>query len=119
MLTLLAKNAALRKANAMKENVSQMIPQPEKGSAGSRFNLQAKMGLADDDELYSALRVSYFLFLHSFLSEICSAVFEMQSTSLGLTISSNGTANPSTLSRRSSGWYVDCQSFIIPFTQIP
>jgi hypothetical protein len=62
MLTLLAENAALRKANAMKENVSPMIPQPEKGSAGDRFNLQAKMGLSDDDELYGALRVSYFLF---------------------------------------------------------
>jgi hypothetical protein len=55
MLTLLAENAALRKANALKENVSPMIPQPEKGSAGDRFNLRAKMGLADDDELYGAL----------------------------------------------------------------
>jgi len=53
----------------MKENVRPMIPWPEKGSAGNGFNLQAKMGLADD-ELYGALRVSYFLFfLHAFLSE--------------------------------------------------
>jgi hypothetical protein len=69
MLTLLAENAALHKANIMKENVRPMIPRPEKGSSGNGFNLQAKMGLADDDELYGALRVSYFLFLHSFLSE--------------------------------------------------
>jgi hypothetical protein len=53
----------------MKENVRPMIPQPEKGSSGNRFNLQAKMGLTDDDKLYGALRVSYFLFLHSFLSK--------------------------------------------------
>ena len=70
MLTLLAKNAALCRANTMKENVRPMIPWPEKGSAGNGFNLQAKMGLVDDDELYGALRVSYFLFfLHTFLSE--------------------------------------------------
>ena len=66
MLTFLAENAALRKANIMKENVGLMIPWPEKGSAGNRFNLQARMGLKDDDELYGALRVSSFLFLHSF-----------------------------------------------------
>jgi hypothetical protein len=55
MLTLLAENAALHKANIMKENVRPMIPWPEKGSSGNRFNLQANMGLADDDELYGAL----------------------------------------------------------------
>jgi hypothetical protein len=69
MLTFIAENAALRKTNAMKENVGPTIPQPEKGSAGNGFNLRAKMGLEDDDELYGALRVSYFLFLHSFLAE--------------------------------------------------
>jgi len=69
MLTLLAKNAALHRANTTKENVRPMIPWPEKGSAGNGFNLQAKMGLADD-ELYGALQVSYFFFvLHTFLSE--------------------------------------------------
>lgn len=52
---LTAENAALHKANAMKENVSPMIPWPEKGSAGNGFSLWAKMGLADDDELYGAL----------------------------------------------------------------
>jgi hypothetical protein len=62
MLTLLAENAALRMANAMKENVGPVITRPEKGSSGSGFNLQAKMGLADDNELYGALRVSYLLF---------------------------------------------------------
>jgi hypothetical protein len=51
MLTLLAENVALREANTMKENVRPMISQPEKGSAGNGFNLQAKMGLANDDEL--------------------------------------------------------------------
>ena len=61
MLTFLAENMALRKANAKKENVEPMIPQPEKGSAGKGFNLHAKMGLEDDDELYGALRVRYFL----------------------------------------------------------
>jgi hypothetical protein len=66
MLTFLAENAALRKANIMKENVGLMIPQPENSSAGNWFNLQARMGLKDDDELYGALRVSSFLFLHSF-----------------------------------------------------
>jgi hypothetical protein len=114
MLTLLAENAALRKANTMKENVGPMISRPEKGSAGNGFNLQAKMGLANDDELYGALRVSHFFFFytHSYLRN-CSVVFEMQSTRLGLTIGSNGTANPSTSLPRSSGWcVVHCQSFI-------
>lgn len=69
MLTFLAENAALRKANTVKENVAPMITRPEKGSAGNGFNLQANMGLKDDDELYGALRVSSFLSLHSFLSE--------------------------------------------------
>ena len=62
MLTFIAENVALHKTNAMKENVRPTIPRPEKGSAGNGFNLQAKMGLEDDDELYGALRVSYFLF---------------------------------------------------------
>jgi hypothetical protein len=57
-LTLLAENAALRKANAIKENVAPTIPRPENGSASKGFNLQDKMGLADNDELYGALRVS-------------------------------------------------------------
>jgi hypothetical protein len=60
LLTLLAENAALRKAKASKENIIPMltIPRPGKGSAGNGFNLQAKMGLTNDDELYGALRVS-------------------------------------------------------------
>jgi hypothetical protein len=56
----------LRKANVMKENLGSMIPRPEKGSAGNGFNLQDRMGLKDNNELYGALRVSTFLFLHSF-----------------------------------------------------
>jgi hypothetical protein len=67
-LTFLAENAALRKANTTKENIGPMIPQPEKGSAGNEFNLQAKMGLKDDEELYGALQVSYSL-PHSFLTK--------------------------------------------------
>ena len=55
MLTFIAENAALHKTNAMKENVGPTIPRPEKGSAGNGFNLRAKMGLKDDDELYGAL----------------------------------------------------------------
>jgi hypothetical protein len=69
MLTFLAENVALHKANTMKENVAPMITWLEKGSAGNRFNLQANMGLKGDDELYGALQVPFFLSLHSFLSE--------------------------------------------------
>ena len=68
MLTFIAENAALHKTNGMKENVGPTIPWPEKGSAGNGFNLRAKMGLEDDDELYGALRVSYFLFFTLILS---------------------------------------------------
>jgi hypothetical protein len=50
---------ALHKANTTKENIRPMIPQLEKGSAGNGFNLQAKIGLKDDEELYGALWVSY------------------------------------------------------------
>ena len=69
MLTVLAENEALRKANAMKENVRPIITWPEKGSAGNRFNLQAKMGLADDSKLYGALCVSYLLSFTLIISE--------------------------------------------------
>lgn len=69
MLTLLAENEALRKANAMKENVGPVVTRPEKGSAGNGFNLQVKMGLADNSELYGALRVSYLLFFTLIISE--------------------------------------------------
>ena len=69
MLTVLAENEALHKANAMKENVGPVITRPEKGSTGNRFNLQAKMGLADDSESYGALRVSYLLSFTLIISE--------------------------------------------------
>ena len=46
-----------------KENVGPTIPWPEKGSAGNGFNLQAKMGLEDDDELYGALLPFFTLIL--------------------------------------------------------
>jgi hypothetical protein len=67
-LTFLAENAALHKANTTKENIGPMIPQLEKGSASNGFNLRAKMGLKDDEELYGALWVSYSL-PHSFLTK--------------------------------------------------
>ena len=69
MLTILVENKALRKANAMKENVRPVITRPEQGSAGNRFNLQAKIGLADDSELYGALHVSYLLSFTLIISE--------------------------------------------------
>ena len=69
MLTVLAENEALHKANAMKENVRPVITWPEKGSTGNRFNLQAKMGLADDSELYGALHMSYLLPFTLIISE--------------------------------------------------
>ena len=69
MLTVLAENEALHKANAMKENVGPVITWPEKGSAGNGFNLQAKIGLTDDSELYGALHVSYLLFFTLIISE--------------------------------------------------
>ena len=69
MLAVLAENEALRKANAMKENVGPVIKRPEKGSAGNGFNLQAKMGLTDDSELYGALCMSYLLSFTLIISE--------------------------------------------------
>ena len=69
MLTVLAENEALHKANTMKENVGPAITWPEKGSTGNRFNLQAKMGLADDSELYGALHMSYLLPFTLIISE--------------------------------------------------
>ena len=69
MLTILAENEALCKANTMKENVRPVMTWPEKGSTGNRFNLQAKMGLTDDSELYGALHVSYLLSFTLIISE--------------------------------------------------
>ena len=69
MLTVLAENEALHKANTMKENVGPVITWPEKGSTGNRFNLQAKMGLADDSKLYGALCMSYLLSFTLIISE--------------------------------------------------
>jgi hypothetical protein len=54
-----AENDALRKTLAMKDRVTTIIPRPEKGVAGSGFNLQEAMGLADDAETYALLRVSH------------------------------------------------------------
>jgi len=54
------ENSALRMTLAAKEQATTMIPRPEKGIAGNGFNLQVAMGLADDAETYSLLRVSLF-----------------------------------------------------------
>jgi len=50
----------LRKSLVVKDHVTiaTTIPRPEKGTAGSGFNLQEAMGLADDTETYNLLRVS-------------------------------------------------------------
>jgi hypothetical protein len=50
----------LRKAAAAKENIAMMVPRPPRGSgvAGNGFNLQIAMGLEDDTDKYTALRVS-------------------------------------------------------------
>ena len=58
MVVLAAKNNALRMTLAVKERVTTTIPRPEKGVASKGFNLQEAMGLADDGETYSLLRVS-------------------------------------------------------------
>lgn len=42
----------------MNEHVTNTIPRPERGAGGKGFNLQEAMGLADDDETYTLLRVS-------------------------------------------------------------
>jgi hypothetical protein len=56
----LAENDALRKAAAAKENTATMVPRPPSGSgvAGNGFNLQIAMGLENDPDKYTALRVS-------------------------------------------------------------
>jgi len=69
-IDLLAENVALRKAKAVQHNTAPLIPRPERGSGGNGFNLQAKMGLKDDNELYGALRVSFSFFSPFLLSEI-------------------------------------------------
>ena len=55
-----AENDALQKTLVVKEHVVTMIPCPDKGVAGSGFNLQEAMGLTDDPEtyMYALLRVS-------------------------------------------------------------
>jgi hypothetical protein len=58
IVVLAAENNALRMTLAVKERVTTTIPRPEKGVAGKGFNLQEAMGLADDGETYSLLRVS-------------------------------------------------------------
>jgi hypothetical protein len=58
IVVLAAENNALRMTLALKEHVTMMIPHPQQGVAGNGFNLQEAMGLADDGETYSLLRVS-------------------------------------------------------------
>jgi len=65
-----AENDALRKVAAAKENTAMMIPRPPSGSgvAGNGFNLQMAMRLEDDNNLYTALRVSCYLVQIAFLT---------------------------------------------------
>jgi hypothetical protein len=60
IVLFVAENDALRKTLAAKEHNAITIPRPAKGTAGNGFNLQEAMGLADDVETYSLLRVSPF-----------------------------------------------------------
>ena len=121
MLTFLAENAALHKANVMKENVGLMIPQPEKGSAGNGFNLQDRMGLKDNNELYGALRVSSFLFLHSFWSEYLQRCVRDAVNKAGLDCAIKWHRQPKHLIAQVIGvvrrWLLIFYKF--PFTQIP
>jgi hypothetical protein len=60
LTTSSAKNDALCKAAAAKENIMMMIPRPPSGSGitGNGFNLQVAMHLEDNSNLYTALHVS-------------------------------------------------------------
>ena len=60
IVLFVAENDALRKTLAAKEHNAITIPRPEKGTADNGFNLQEAMGLEDDMETYSLLRVSPF-----------------------------------------------------------
>ena len=50
-----AENNTLQMTLAVKECTTTMIPHPEKGASGNRYNLQEAMGLADDGETYNLL----------------------------------------------------------------
>jgi len=102
-----AENDALRKTLAAKEHVTTMVPRPEKGVAGNGFNLREAMGLADDVETYTLLRVSSFS-AHTYLqvTHDYSALYGTWPLKPGSTVGYCGSANPKTLSARSSELYV-------------
>ena len=102
-----AENDTLRKTLAAKEEVANIIPRPEKGTAGNGFNLQEAMGLADDVETYSLLRVSFFQYAAcTYLTHDCSALFETWQFKRGLIVLYCGTANPKKLLARLSERFV-------------
>jgi hypothetical protein len=104
-----AENDALRKTLAVKEHhddtMTTMIPHPDKGVAGSGFNLQEAMGLADDPETYALLRVSPCS-ARTYLAHDFSALSGTWQLKLGLTAQYSGTANPKTLSAKLLDWSV-------------
>jgi hypothetical protein len=102
-----AENDALRKTLAMKEHVTvtNMIPRPDKGVAGSGFNLQEAMGLVDDPETYALLRVSPCS-ARAYLAHDCSAPSGTWQLKQGSTVQYCGTTNPKTLSAKLLDWYV-------------
>jgi hypothetical protein len=112
MYLFAAENDALRKTLAMKENdtVTTMIPRPDKGVAGSGFNLQEAMGLADDPGTYALLRVSLRMSpcsAHTYLSYLahdCSALSGTWQRKQGSTVQYCGIANPKTLSAKLLDW---------------
>lgn len=96
-----AENDALRKTLAVKEHDTgmNMIPRPDKGGAGNGFNLQEAMGLADDPETYSVLRVSP-RHAHGYHAHDCSALSGTWQLKQALTVQYCGIANPKRLSAK-------------------
>jgi hypothetical protein len=101
IVLFVAENDALRKTLAAKEHTTITIPRPEKGIAGNGFNLQEAMGLADDMETYTLLRVSS-LTAHTYLqlAHNCSALYGTWPLKQGSTVRYCGTANQKTLSAK-------------------
>jgi hypothetical protein len=84
-----------------------MIPRPDKGVAGSGFNLQVAMGLADDPETYALLRVSPSPpSACTYLAHDCSALSGTWQLKQESTVRYCGTANPKTLSAKLLERYV-------------
>jgi len=100
---------------AVKEQVTTMIPRPEKGIAGNGFNLQEAMGLADDVETYALLRVSLSVHTYLQLAHDCSALYGTWPLKQGSIVQCCGFANLKMLSPRSLELYVSLPSKLISF----